>query len=367
MCAGQSLTLASLAALDDAIARAFAQAAQDIQAHHPPAQLVGSHGQTVYHRPRQPLDPLAASATEARPTLEQTDHSLAYSLQLGRGDEIARLTGLPVVANFRQADVALGGEGAPLVPAIDAVLLRHPTLWRCVQNIGGIGNVAYLPPISSSEPVRGWDTGPGNSLLDLAVQALSEGQQLYDANGAWAATGRVCEPLRHRWLSHPFFAQPPPKSTGRELFGAEFLQQCLADAEPYDLSPADLLATLGDLTALSIAQSYRHLPRQPDQVLLCGGGRHNQYLVSRLQHHLGAVPLLTTDAAGLDVADLDPDYKEAIAFGLLGYWRWHGVPSNLPSATGASRAVSLGEVYLPPQWSYDRIRATVPPVLTTPH
>ncbi|MGF1538112.1 MAG: anhydro-N-acetylmuramic acid kinase [Elainellaceae cyanobacterium] len=343
VCAGESITLADLASLDDAIASAFAKAARAIQIGQPTAQLVGSHGQTVYHRPLHPLLPNGArpngSASKA------TYSGLAYSLQLGRGEEIARLVNLPTVSNFRQADIAMGGEGAPLVPAVDKVLLRHPCLWRCVQNIGGIGNFAYLPPPSSSDPVLGWDTGPGNSLLDLAVQTLSGGQKTYDANGDWAAQGTVCEPLLARWLSHPFFEQPPPKSTGRELFGTDFLQQCMLEAQPHNLAPADLLATLSDLTAASIALSYQHLPRLPDEVLLCGGGRHNQHLVNRIQHYLGAILVTTTD-----IAHLNPDYKEAIAFALLGYWRWHRIPSNLPSTTGASRAVSLGDVYLPPQW-----------------
>ncbi|MEO0410098.1 MAG: anhydro-N-acetylmuramic acid kinase, partial [Cyanobacteria bacterium P01_A01_bin.135] len=242
---------------------------------------------------------------------------------------------------------------APLVPAVDAVLLRHPTQWRCVQNIGGIGNLTYLPPAGSPDPVLGWDTGPGNSLLDLAVQTFSNGDRLYDEAGAWAAQGTICEPLLAQWLAHPFFALPPPKSTGRELFGQGFLQQCLRDARAYDLQDADLLATLGELTAVSIAHSYRALPRLPDEVLLCGGGRHNRYLVSRLQYHLPNIQVLPTNAAGLDA-----DYKEAIAFGLLAYWRWHRVPSNLPSVTGAARAVSLGEIYWPPtgapDWTYDR-------------
>ncbi|MGF1514058.1 MAG: anhydro-N-acetylmuramic acid kinase [Elainellaceae cyanobacterium] len=372
VCGGEALPLAAIAELDDAIAYAFAQAARDIQAGRPPAQLVGSHGQTVYHRPLQPLAPNAVARSQTPPpsgagrallpdgpSPQPQGDGLAYSLQLGRGDEIARLTDLPTVVNFRRADIALGGEGAPLVPAVDAVLLRHPSLWRCVQNIGGISNLAYLPPSSSAEPIRGWDTGPGNALLDLAVQALSAGQQTYDENGGWAATGAVCEPLLARWLDHPFFSQPPPKSTGRELFGADFLQQCLAGAQPYGLSAADLLATLSDLTAASIALSYEHLPRRPDEILLCGGGQNNQHLVSRIQHYIGTVPVVTTDVAGLS-----PDYKEAIAFALLGYWRWYGIPSNLPSATGASRAVPLGELYLPPQWTYDRVEAFVPPVLT---
>ncbi|MGB3614567.1 MAG: anhydro-N-acetylmuramic acid kinase [Elainellaceae cyanobacterium] len=351
--AGEPLTLQALAELDDAIAQAFAQAALAIQIGQPPAQLIGSHGQTVYHRPLRPLSLEPAPAESQR---------LAHSLQLGRGDAIAHITGLPTIANFRQADIAVGGEGAPLVPAVDAVLLRHASLWRCVQNIGGIGNVTYLPPTSSAEPVLGWDTGPGNSLLDLAVQALSNGQRSYDDGGTWAASGSICAPLVTQWLSHPFFALSPPKSTGRELFGTGFLEQCFADAQPYWLADDTLLATLTELTAASIALSYQDLPHPPDQVLLCGGGRHNHYLVSRIQHHLPSSRVLTTD-----VANLSADHKEAIAFGVLAYWRWHGISSNIPSVTGASRATSLGELYLPPWGSYDGVSASMrSAVLITP-
>lgn len=356
--AGEPLPIQALADLDDGIARAFAQAAIDIQVGQPSARLVGSHGQTVYHRPLRPLPPQALSPAQARaklgPCAADSLNGLGYSLQLGRGDAIAQLTGLPTVANFRQADIALGGEGAPLVPAVDTVLLRHPFLWRCIQNIGGIGNVTYLPPIASADPVLGWDTGPGNALLDLAVQALSNGQQSYDDNGDWAASGTICEPLVAQWLRHPFFALPPPKSTGRELFGPDFLRQCLADAQPYGLGGDALLATLTELTAASIALSYRDLSHSPDEVLLCGGGRRNRYLVRRIQHHLPSSLVSTTDAAHVNA-----DYKEAIAFGVLAYWRWYGIASNIPNVTGASRAVSLGEIYLPPQETYDRVSASV--------
>jgi anhydro-N-acetylmuramic acid kinase len=355
----------ALARLDDAIADQFAQAALQIQSGHPPADWIGSHGQTVYHRPpgekpgkeqgqsqENRSEFSLASSLPHSPT-----PSLGYSLQLGRGDLIAHLTQIPTISNFRAADIAAGGQGAPLVPALDVCLLSHPTYHRCVQNIGGIGNVAYLPPnpppsvvgaqpstdvASLNPPILGWDTGPGNALLDLAVQELSNGAQAYDQDGAWAATGKPCQALISQWLQQDFFQQPPPKSTGRELFGQAYLRQCQMDAQSYDLSQADLLATLTDLTAASIAHSYQaFLPQLPDQVLLCGGGSRNLYLKARIQSRLPKSTILTTDEAGLNV-----DFKEAITFAVLAYWRQQGFLGNLPQVTGASRAVLLGEIHL---------------------
>ena len=335
VCGDQPLSMAELAALDDAIAAEFAQAALKIQSGQPPADLIASHGQTVFHRPPKP------SVTGRSDAL-----ALGYSLQLGRGAAIARLTGIPTMSNFRAADIAAGGQGAPLVPPIDVALLSHPSHHRCVQNIGGIGNLTYLPPWDKTteafpEQVRGWDTGPGNTLIDLAVQHFSQGTRTYDAEGSWAALGTPCSPLVEHWLQQPFFQQPPPKSTGRELFGVAYLKQCLADAEGYHLSPADFLATLTELTAASIVYSYRKfLPQFPDEVLVCGGGSRNLYLKQRLQHYLGTATLLTTDQAGIH-----GDFKEAIAFAVLGFWRYHGTPGNLPAVTGAKHPVLLGDLH----------------------
>lgn len=323
VCSGTPLTLAEFADLDDAIAHCFAEAAIAIQEGHPPAHLIGSHGQTVFHRPPHPT-------------------ALGYSLQLGRGALISQITRMPTVTNFRAADIAAGGQGAPLVPPVDAALLSHPTHDRCVQNIGGIGNLTYLPARSrTAQPILGWDTGPGNMLIDLAVSHLSNGRLTYDRDGAWAAQGTPCQLLIDQWLQHPFFQQAPPKSTGRELFGAAYLEQCLTAASSQDLTPADILATLTDFTAASIGLSYRNfLPRLPDQVLLCGGGSRNLYLKQRIQTHLSRVHVLTTDEVGLNA-----DAKEAIAFAVLAYWHQLGLPGNLPEVTGAGKAVVLGEIY----------------------
>jgi len=325
--AGAAVSMAELATIDDAISRTFAEAAQLIQVGNQAATLIGSHGQTVYHRPRQ-------GAGE-----------LGYSFQLGRGSLIAHLTGITTVSNFRSADIAASGHGAPLVPRVDAYLLSDSREERCIQNIGGISNVTYLPAVSDNwlSQIRGWDTGPGNSLLDLAVQHFTNGAKTYDENGDWAASGTPCYPLVEKWLSHEYFHLPPPKSTGRELFGVAYLHQCLEDAQGYQFStwPADFLATITELTAVSIVHNYdTFLPRRPHQVLLCGGGSRNIYLKRRLELLLGKVPVSTTDKLGISAS-----FKEAIAFAVLAYWRSIGIPGNLPSVTGASQEVLLGEIH----------------------
>ncbi|MFM5889191.1 MAG: anhydro-N-acetylmuramic acid kinase [Dolichospermum sp.] len=324
--AGAAVSMAELATIDDAISRSFAEAAQLIQVGHQAATLIGSHGQTVYHLPRQEAG------------------ELGYSLQLGRGSLIAHLTGITTVSNFRSADIAIGGHGAPLVPRVDAYLLGDYREERCIQNIGGIGNVTYLPAVSDHwlSQIRGWDTGPGNSLLDLAVQHFTNGAKTYDENGDWAASGTPCYPLVEKWLGHEYFHLPPPKSTGRELFGVAYLHQCLEDAQDYQFStwPADFLATITELTAVSIVHNYdTFLPRKPHQVLLCGGGSRNIYLKRRLELLLGKVPVSTTDKLGISSS-----FKEAIAFAVLAYWRSVGIPGNLPAVTGASQEVLLGEI-----------------------
>jgi anhydro-N-acetylmuramic acid kinase len=330
LCAGAPCSMAELAELDDAIAIAFADAAIALQTKQGlTAALIGSHGQTVFHRP-------------------PNEKKLGYSLQLGRGELIAHRTKLTTVSNFRAADIAAEGHGAPLVPKIDVCLLSHPTLMRCVQNLGGIGNVAVLPPLDSvaapGEGVKGWDTGPANVLIDMAVQRLSQGQQTYDRNGAWAAQGTPCQPLVEQWLQQDFFQQPPPKSTGRELFSPAYLEACLTDAEHYSLNAADILATLTEFTVASVVDSYqRFLDRMPDQVLLGGGGSKNAYLKARLQALLGpTTTVMTTDDAGLNAGA-----KEAIAFAVLAHWRVNNIPGNLPSATGAKCPMLLGEIHQP--------------------
>ena len=330
VCAGKAISMQELAELDDAIALSFAEAAIQIQIDHQKATLIGSHGQTVYHRPL---------------TEKCCNGKLGYSLQIGRGTLISHITGITTINDFRAGDIAVGGQGAPLVPRVDAALLSDDTEARCIQNIGGIGNVTYIPARSGDwlSKIRGWDTGPGNSLLDLAVGHLTNGEKTYDESGKWAASGTPCLDLVEKWLSQEYFHLPPPKSTGRELFGVDYLHQCIKDAANYQLSSADFLATLTELTAASIASSYRNfLPQMPDRVFLCGGGSRNLYLKNRLQQILKSVPVSITDEVGLSA-----DFKEAIAFAVLAYWKHTGSPGNLPAATGACQEVLLGNVHSP--------------------
>lgn len=321
VCGGGPLAMADIASMDDEIAIAFAHTANQLGQ----ADLIASHGQTIYHRPPTP-------------------NHMGYSWQLGRGELIAALTQTPTVSNFRNADIAAGGQGAPLVSPVDASLLSHPKHYRCVQNIGGIGNLTYLPPWDKTgnppSGIVGWDTGPGNALIDWAVHTFSNGELTYDHNGNWAAQGTPDQTLIDQWLTQPFFQQPPPKSTGRELFGADYGQRCWQTAQALDLSQADFLATLTAFTAATIAESYRQLPCLPDEVLLCGGGSRNGYLRSQLQTRLSGIKILTTDDAGLDSS-----FKEAIAFAILGYWRWHDHPGNLLTVTGANYPCQLGHIY----------------------
>jgi anhydro-N-acetylmuramic acid kinase len=343
---GKPLSMAEFAELDDAIATQFALAAQTLQIGHPPAEFIGSHGQTVFHRP--PGGRGGAGEMGSRIQNQNVPNSnIGYTLQLGRGDLIAHLTGLPVVNNFRAADIAAGGQGAPLVSKADVYLLGHPTKDRCVQNLGGIGNFTYLPArklVDWEQQIWGWDTGPGNMLLDLAVQELTQGQQTYDSEGQLAARGTPCLELVNQWLEQDFFRLPPPKSTGRELFGQAYLHQCQKDATVYQLNGADWLATLTELTVASIARSYcTFLPRRPEEVLLCGGGSRNLYLKQRLELSLAPAAVLTTDEVGLS-----SEFKEAIAFAVLAYWRLKSsLPGNLPQVTGARQPMQLGDIHPP--------------------
>jgi anhydro-N-acetylmuramic acid kinase len=352
VCHNRPISMAELAELDDAIAYQFAIAAGKIQQGIPTVELIGSHGQTVYHRPPMKAEGRGQKAeviftTEKNSSLLIPSSLIGYSMQLGRGAVIANLTGITTVSNFRVADIAAGGHGAPLVSKIDVCLLSHPTQHRVIQNLGGIGNLTYLPPCNHSDweqKIRGWDTGPANVLIDLAIAEITQGEQTYDRNGEFASQGKPCQKLVEQWLQQDYFLQPPPKSTGRELFNQDYLEQCRQDAQAENLSDADWLATLTELTVASIVHSYRtFFPQIPEAIFLCGGGSRNLYLRQRLQAELTSAQILTTDEVGLD-----GDFKEAISFAILAYWRYCcNFPGNLPQVTSANKPMLLGEIHHP--------------------
>ena len=282
--------------------------------------FIGSHGQTVWHIP------------------PNSGEGVPSTLQLGNPAVIAERTGITVVSDFRSRDMAAGGQGAPLVPFVDNLLLSHPTLSRAVQNIGGIGNVTWLPAGGAGEAF-GFDTGPGNMLLDRAAEVLTQGQMHCDMDGKMAFAGNVQEKFLQKWMSEePYFTRKPPKSTGRELFGVQRCDVYLK--EMAGLSKEDILATLTAFTARSTAEAYKNfLPALPDEVLLCGGGARNPAIAAMLQKELPTSRIGRTEDAGLP-----GDSKEAVAFAVLGYETMNRRPGNLPAATGASGPVVLGSI-----------------------
>jgi len=277
-------------------------------------ELVGSHGQTIYHHGAEPL----------------------CTLQIGEGAVIAERTGRPVISDFRGADMAAGGHGAPLAPFLDYRLFRHPTLHRIALNIGGIANITVLPAGAASEDVIAFDTGPGNMIIDALAPP-------FDRNGAKARAGRVNEALLGHLLQDPYYAQSPPKTAGREQYGADFVRSSGID-----------VATATELTVRTIGAAIARYPNT-EEVIVSGGGAHNGYMMERLQS-LIRPRLIASSEVGVDI-----DAKEAVLFGLLAYETWHGRPSNIPSATGAHDAAILGKISFPSTASASATRWSAPP------
>lgn len=274
-------------------------------------RAIGCHGQTLRHRP-----------------------DLGYSLQIGDAALLTELSKITVVANFRSRDLAAGGQGAPLVPAFHAHVLHHPRIHRVIVNIGGIANVTDLPPRG---PVRGWDTGPGNMLMDAWIQVHREAR--YDKAGAWAHSGTVNLALLDRLLAHEYLRLPPPKSTGRDEFHLAFLQNAL-ETLSVAINPVDVQATLLELTAQSLCQAIMRECTNAQEIYICGGGVHNEALLARIATILSPRQVNSTAVLGID-----PDWMEALAFAWLARQTLHGLPGNLPEATGASGERILGAIY----------------------
>ena len=271
-------------------------------------RAIGCHGQTVRHCPDQ-----------------------GYTLQLGNAALLAELSGITVVSDFRSRDIAAGGQGAPLVPAFHDQVLRHPGIHRVIVNIGGISNLTDLPP---GHAATGFDCGPGNLLMDAWVS--KQCGKLYDKDGEWAASGQVIPALLQAMLEEPYFHAAPPKSSGRDLFNLEWLNNKLRNDE----APVDVQATLLALTSCAITDSIRLFSKGVQEIYLCGGGAHNSALVQRLRASMPGCSIQVTDTLGMNA-----DYLEAIAFAWLAQQTLCGHSANLPAVTGAHHPCILGAIY----------------------
>lgn len=287
-------------------------------------KVIGLHGQTIFHSP-----------TKRNPA----------TFQLGEAAWLVEELGLPVVSNFRAADLAAGGQGAPLATLFHKLAFGRQKHVVCVNNLGGISNVTLLDfRVKQSPRILAFDTGPANMLLDIAVRHFTEGRKKCDTDGKWAARGKVDEFLLSEWLEHPFFKTPPPKSTGREMFGETFWQAALRRIMARRLSCYDVIATFTEYTARSIALNYAlHLGVKPDEVILCGGGAANHTLVEKINQNLRALfpgtEVVTSDSLGWPVQAVEP-----AAFAVLAWYRIKGLPGNLPETTGARHAAVLGQL-----------------------
>ncbi len=352
---GASTTAEEIDEFDTLLGAAFGEATVGVceVAHVKASRLfvVGSHGQTIHHsggtKPRNadlPYKIDSSSKVFDKRAINLTNRSaLSCTLQIAEPAMIAERARAPVVADFRVADMAAGGQGAPLVPMVDYLMLRDARKGTVALNIGGIANFTVIPANAKPDQVFGFDTGPGNMVIDGLVRHFSHGKKTYDSEGRWAARGKVIEPLLKEALREPYFAMQPPKSAGREQFGESFIKSRFLKRQGG--RPEDLLCTATELTARTVADSLQQFI--PDKIaihrlVISGGGAHNRLLMARLGELLPNLRLYRSDELGLNV-----DAKEAIAFAVLADRTMHGLPGNLPSVTGARRAVVLGKISRP--------------------
>lgn len=294
-------------------------------------RLIGSHGQTIYH--------------QGRPAAHLGQRPLRATLQIAEPAVIAARTGISTVADFRPADLAAGGQGAPLVPFVDYLLYRHARRGRVALNIGGIANLTAIPAGAAARQVMAFDTGPGNMLVDALAAHFSGGRLRYDRGARLARRGRLEPALLAKLLADPFFRQPPPKSAGREQFGAEFVERAKNWAGRAALRSEDLMHTVTLLTPVTILDALRRWvePRmRVDDLIISGGGAHNPLIVAQLRAGLPEVKCVSSGEWGVP-----EDAKEALAFAVLAYESFHRRPANLPTATGAARPAILGKLCRP--------------------
>lgn len=289
--------------------------------------LIGNHGQTIFHQ-GQPV------SFFGRPT--------SSTLQIGEGSIIAARTGLTTVSDFRPADLALGGQGAPLVPYVDYLLYRHPKLGRVSLNLGGIANITVIPANAKPSQVFAFDTGPANMLIDALVQHFTHGRQRFDKDARLAQSGRSIPALLNELLKDPYLKLAPPKSTGREYYGLAYVQKLIAIGRKHGAKPADLIRAATIFTALSVVDALNRfvLHRQKvRQLIVSGGGARNPLILAQLAAALPGIEVLPSSRLGVP-----EEAKEAFAFALLAYETFHQRPSNLPSATGANGPAILGKI-----------------------
>ena len=324
-------TVDKICQLDFALGKLFADAAGQIAAKMSISiseiDIVGSHGQTIYH----------VSSLK-----ESNDKVVRSTLQIGEPSVIAQETGVTTVADFRTRDIAAGGEGAPLTPYADLVLFGKDGVGRAMQNIGGISNVTFLPADGNIEEIIAFDNGPGNMIIDRFAEIITDGKLKYDKNGEFASRGRLNQDLLERLCTHPYLSTPPPKSTGREDFGIQFSDNLYKELKQDNIDVYDAIATITAFTAKSISDSYKRFIQpccQIDEVIISGGGVSNSVLCQFLEDYLVDISVSAVDDFGIP-----SDAKEALAFAILANETVSGNPCNVPSATGAKESVVLGKI-----------------------
>ena len=329
---GASTTTAEISRLDFVLGEEFARAA--IAACHASGReideinLIGSHGQTVFH--------------QGAPARLVGAWRVASTLQIGEASVIAERTGVPTISGFRTADIAAGGQGAPLVPFVDYLLYRDEERGRVALNIGGIANVTVIPAGAKPDDVFAFDTGPGNMIVDALVQGMTRGRSKYDRESRIALSGRTIQDLLARMMREPYLRKRPPKTAGREQFGRAYAEKLINWGQKHHAAPADLVRTATVFTSLSIADAFRRLILRRaniDELIVAGGGTKNPLMMAQLAASVPGIEIIPSSRFGVPT-----EAKEAFAFAVLAYEAFHRRPNNLPSATGAKHPAVLGKL-----------------------